>query len=159
MIAAIPPHWNEGVKMAHGTRWAGAVRENSNIIIISQHRSCFIICISHHTSSSIYLIMYDTMLHHIAWHYTFSCHDIARCIIPYHITWHHTAPYFTTSYNIPNHITLHHTIVYHTILYHTTQHHIILHTHHFTHLSNEHNTLVLLKTKLYQTATRQCHTK
>ena len=139
MIAAIPPHWNEGVKMAHGTRWAGAVRENSNIIIISQHRSCFIICISHHTSSSIYLIMYDTMLHHI--------------------TWHHTAPYFTTSYNIPNHITLHHTIVYHTILYHTTQHHIILHTHHFTHLSNEHNTLVLLKTKLYHIATQQCHTK
>ena len=75
VIAAIPPHWNDGVIMKHGTRWAGAVRK-SNFISTSIG-----------THSIVYLRQYislhslpnHTVLHLIQLYLT-----TPRCSVEYH---------------------------------------------------------------------------
>lgn len=74
VIAAIPPHWNDGVIMKHGTRWAGAVRK-SNFI------STFI-----GTHSIVYLRQYIS-LHS---YQIIPCYILSNYISPHHAVAHNT---------------------------------------------------------------------
>jgi hypothetical protein len=48
VIANVPPHWNEGVKEDHGSRWAGqviwlhcfATAFSRVVVVLTGHRGC-----------------------------------------------------------------------------------------------------------------------
>ena len=154
--------------MAHGTRWAGAVREKSTVFIfITTFLFCiYFVCVFisplltmflHQCTYQISLphhVTYHIIPYNITSHYTSPCRNISRCIMHYYITRHYSSPYVTMPHrNIPYHVIQHtkpchttrhygvphHSAPYHTIPYHTTSFYT---TRHIIHPSMKYNTLV-----------------